>query len=163
MKIRWIGMRSYRQFFATERKELRVRLRKQTREAANVIAKSARGKAKAQFSGGDSRRSNYGGERRTGAGLLAKAIRAKVKVNRSYKVTAWVGVSNARRYFPASLYAPALEHGGTIEKRGRRTKNGDRGTPYSATYTARPFFDPAVRESTDKVYALSGQSFRVPR
>lgn len=172
--IRWIGLREYRQFFAEERRELRVRLRKQTRDAANLIAKAARKKIRAAFSGGSERRYDYGGQRKIGPGLLARAMRAKVRVKRDYQVTAWVGVSAAKKYFPAALYAPALEEGGTIQRRGRtlerlpgQGRGGkaklERGRPHTATYRARPFFDPALRETQSEVFATIGKTFRVPR
>lgn len=141
LALRWVGVRSYQRFLRTEEKEFRKRLRKQLRTAANLIKKRARSNARSAYPGG--------------TGRLSKGISVSVKVTRR-TVSARVGWRLKGRYFPAILYAPALERGGTVTR--RRSAKRKR---HTAEYQGRAFFEPAVRSTEREVYRLLGRSFKV--
>ena len=155
--VRVVWTNSRRQFERRMRKaESRIakELKKQTRKAGGVIRKNVRRRIRSQFKKGprpDVR----------DPGLLARSIQVSIKSKRGARlqISAAVLPSNKKQYFPAKLYAPALERGGTIVRRAARRGSKIKRGAHAARYTGRPFFEPGVRESKTEVFRLIGKTF----
>ena len=160
--IVWTSSRGeFERRLKTADRRMKKALKKQTRKAGAVIRKNVRRRIRASFSGGQGplRRNVRPGGR--APGLLAKSIQVSVRAKRGRRlvVTAVVLPSNKKKFFPAKLYAPALERGGSIRRRQSRSGSKVKRGPYIARFTAKPFFAPGAKESEAEVFRLIGKTF----
>ena len=148
LKVVWEpSRRAFERRMRHAQREMDKALRKNTRKAGGLIRTQARRNLRAQGLV-DTRRL-----------WRAVAVRVRVKRRPLLEVSAAVLPTNKRRYFPAALYAPALERGGSIYRRQSRSSSKVRRRAHRARFRAKPWFGPAVKRTERDVYRLIGKTF----
>lgn len=161
IRVRWQGLAAQQKLIRDAERKFKRQMAAQVRKAGNIVNREARANLKDEHSTDRS------------TGRLARAFVTTVFFTRKVvgsTASAAVGVSPKKRFFPAALYAPSLEHGGKIQHRGRSTgaytQRGRRrlrvrGQPYVSDYgRGTRFLARALVTTRDRVVDLIGQTFR---